>query len=37
VDGVTPLLTAQIFEDAEANTLYRGQGVKRRESLDPPN
>jgi hypothetical protein len=37
LDGVTPLLSAQIFEDAEASTLYRGQGVKRRESLDPPN
>jgi hypothetical protein len=33
-DGVTPLLTAPIYEDVEATQTYRGQGVQRRERLE---
>ena len=37
VDGTTPALTAAIYEDAAASQPYRGQGVERRELLEPPN
>lgn len=32
-DGVTPLLTADLFEDAAGSQAYRGQGAERRERL----
>lgn len=32
-DGVTPLLTAQLYENAAGTQAYRGQGAERRERL----
>jgi hypothetical protein len=32
-DGITPLLTANLFEDADGLQAYRGQGAERRERL----
>jgi hypothetical protein len=32
-DGSTPLLTAQLYEDADGTQTYRGQGSERRERL----
>lgn len=33
VDGVTPLLTAQLYENVDGSVTYRGQGAERREAL----
>lgn len=33
-DGVTPLWTAQIFEDADGTQTYRRDGIERRERLE---
>jgi hypothetical protein len=33
-DGVTPLLTGALFEDAAGSLPYRGQGAERRERLE---
>ena len=33
VDGITPLLTAQLYEKADGSQTYRGQGAERREAL----
>jgi len=32
-DGVTPILTAQLYEDADGTQTYRGKGGERRERL----
>ncbi len=32
-DGVTPLYTAQLYEDAAGTQTYRGQGAERREKI----
>ena len=32
-DGVTPLYTSTVYEDAAATILYRGEGSERRERL----
>jgi hypothetical protein len=32
-DGVTPLLTGQLYEDAAGTQTYRGQGAERRQRL----
>ena len=32
-DGTTPLLTAQLYEDAAGAVAYRGRGAERRERL----
>lgn len=32
-DGVTPIYTGSVYEDALAAVLYRGQGIDRREKL----
>jgi len=34
-DGTTPLYTGNVYEDTLAATLYRGQGIDRRENLAP--
>jgi hypothetical protein len=36
-DGVTPLLSANLFQDAAGTTPYAGAGAERRELLEPPN
>jgi len=33
-DGVTPLLTAQLYENVAGTQAYRGQGAERREGLE---
>jgi len=33
-DGVTPALTATIYENWEGSVKYRGQGVESRDKLD---
>lgn len=33
-DGVTPLLTGNIYEDVLASQVYRGRGIERRERLE---
>ena len=35
-DGVTPLVSGNIFEDAAGLVPYRGKGAERREKLDTP-
>jgi len=32
-DGITPLLTAQLYEKIDGSQTYRGQGAERREAL----
>lgn len=33
-DGVTPIMTAQLYEDVAGTQTYRGQGAERRERLE---
>ncbi len=36
-DDTTVIYTGNVYEDAAGTTLYRGQGIERRNRLEPPS